>query len=37
MGLAIVKLICDKHEAKITVKSKLGVGTTFEVVLNATY
>ena len=37
LGLAIVKLICDKHDAEIKVTSKLGEGTTFEVILSATY
>lgn len=37
LGLAIVKLICEKHEADISVQSKIGVGTTFEVVFNAIY
>ncbi|MCQ2502649.1 MAG: MFS domain-containing histidine kinase [Saccharofermentans sp.] len=37
LGLAIVKLICDKHEADISVVSKLGQGTTFEVVMAASY
>ena len=37
LGLAIVKLICDKHDAEITVKSTLGKGTTFEVVMSASY
>ena len=37
LGLAIVKLICDKHDAEINVKSKLGEGTTFEIILSATY
>lgn len=35
LGLAIVKLIIDKHDAQITVTSKLGEGTTFEVILAA--
>ena len=37
LGLAIVKLICDKHDAEINVTSKLGEGTTFEIILSATY
>ena len=37
LGLAIVKLICDKHDAEISVKSTLGKGTTFEVVMSASY
>ncbi len=37
LGLAIVKLICDKHDAEITVKSTLGKGTTFEVIMSASY
>lgn len=37
LGLAIVKLICDKHDAEIKVTSKLGEGTTFEIILSATY
>ena len=37
LGLAIVKLIIDKHDAEITVTSKLGEGTTFEVILAAAY
>ena len=35
LGLAIVKLIIDKHNAEINVRSKLGEGTTFEVILSA--
>ena len=31
LGLAIVKGVVDLHEAEITVKSKVGEGTTFEV------
>ncbi len=37
LGLAIVKLICDKHDAEITVKSTLGKGTTFEIIMSASY
>lgn len=37
LGLAIVKLICDKHDAEITVRSTLGKGTTFEVIMSASY
>lgn len=37
LGLAIVKLICDKHNASITVNSAIGSGTTFEIVIGATY
>ena len=37
LGLAIVKLICDKHDAEIKVTSKLGEGTTFEIIINASY
>jgi signal transduction histidine kinase len=37
LGLAIVKLICDKHDAEISVKSTLGKGTTFEVIMSASY
>ena len=37
LGLAIVKLICDKHDAEIKVTSKLGEGTTFEIIIGASY
>lgn len=37
LGLSIVKLICDKHDATINVRSKLGEGTTFEIIMPATY
>ena len=37
LGLAIVKLICDKHDAEIKVTSKLGEGTTFEIIMAASY
>lgn len=37
LGLAIVKLIIDKHDAEINVTSTLGKGTTFEVVMSASY
>ncbi|MBR3462756.1 MAG: hypothetical protein IKH20_08765 [Clostridiales bacterium] len=37
LGLAIVKLICDKHDAEIKVTSTLGQGTTFEVIMAASY
>ena len=37
LGLAIVKLICDKHDAEISVRSTLGKGTTFEIVMAASY
>jgi lactose/L-arabinose transport system substrate-binding protein len=33
----IVKLICDKHDAEIKVTSKLGEGTTFEIIIGASY
>ena len=35
--LAIVKLICDRHNADIKFKSDIGKGTEFEVVMDATY
>ena len=37
LGLAIVKLICDKHNAEINVTSTLGKGTTFEIIIAASY
>ena len=33
IGLATVKAIVEGHEGKVTVKSKLGQGTTFTVIL----
>jgi signal transduction histidine kinase len=33
LGLAIVKSIVDLHAGRITVDSKLGMGTTFSVIL----
>ncbi|MCM8711915.1 HAMP domain-containing histidine kinase [Clostridium sp. SYSU_GA19001] len=33
LGLSIVKSIIDAHEGKITVKSSLGIGTTFSIYL----
>jgi signal transduction histidine kinase len=35
LGLAIVTKIVDEHNGKITVQSKPGSGTTFELVLPA--
>ncbi len=35
LGLSIVKLIVDKHQAKISVDSILDVGTTFHIVFRA--
>ena len=37
LGLAIVKLICDKHDAEIKVTSSIGKGTTFEVIMTASF
>ena len=37
LGLAIVKLICDRHNAVINVESAIGSGTTFEIIIGATY
>ncbi|MCR4688122.1 MAG: HAMP domain-containing histidine kinase [Saccharofermentans sp.] len=37
LGLAIVKLICDRHNATIKVDSAIGSGTTFEIIIGATY
>ena len=37
LGLSIVKTILDHHDASITVKSTLGSGTEFHIVMNATY
>lgn len=30
IGLALVKKICDYHKIKISVNSKIGIGTTFD-------
>lgn len=35
LGLAVVKMILDKHDGKISVESQAGKGTQFEVCLNA--
>lgn len=35
LGLSIVKSIIDHHNAKISVTSKLGVGTTFHIIIPA--
>ena len=37
LGLSIVKTIIDHHDATITVESTLGSGTTFNIVMKATY
>lgn len=37
LGLSIVKTIIDHHDASITVKSTLGSGTEFHIVMKATY
>ncbi len=37
LGLSIVKTVIDHHDADITVESTLGVGTTFHIVMKATY
>ncbi len=31
LGLSIVRSICEAHQASVSVKSKLGVGTTFKI------
>jgi signal transduction histidine kinase len=33
LGLAIVSKIVDEHGGRISVKSEIGVGTTFEMIL----
>ncbi len=37
IGLSIVKTIIDRHDAKISVESAIGTGTTFHIVMKATY
>ncbi len=37
IGLSIVKTIIDHHDAKITVESTIGTGTTFHITMKATY
>ncbi len=37
LGLSIVKTIIDHHDAEISVESTLGEGTTFHIVMRATY
>ena len=37
IGLSIVKTIVDRHDAKISVKSAIGKGTTFLIEMKATY
>ena len=37
LGLSITKLIIDKHDAEIKVTSQIGIGTTFHVIMKATY
>lgn len=34
LGLSIVKMIAEKHNAKVTFESKVGEGTTFRVIFN---
>lgn len=34
IGLSLVKRICERHNAKISVSSKLGKGTQFEIIFN---
>lgn len=35
LGLSIVKLIVDKHDAEISIESKLDYGTTFHIIMKA--
>ena len=37
LGLSIVKTIIEHHDADISVESRLGSGTTFHIVMKATY
>ncbi len=37
IGLSIVKTIIDRHDASISVESAIGKGTTFHIVMQATY
>ncbi|MGA7836479.1 MAG: HAMP domain-containing sensor histidine kinase [Ignavibacteriaceae bacterium] len=37
LGLYIIKNICDKHSAKISCKSKTGIGTTFTIEFEKVY
>ena len=37
IGLSIVKTIVDRHDATISVKSAIGQGTSFHIVMKATY
>ncbi len=37
LGLSIVKTIIEHHDADITVESRLGSGTTFHIVMKATF
>ncbi|WDT77660.1 MAG: ATP-binding protein [Candidatus Manganitrophus sp.] len=36
LGLAMVKKIVDGHHGEITVKTEMGIGTTFSVILTNT-